>query len=289
MKPFWGIDLTTDKKNEQANGEEFLTAKPSLALTQSLERTSEDLEETIAKSKLPLALRIVQWGCLILGVAIVGGIIRLLTEGDSIPLKQMYQQAPWLFWLCGASLAVWLILTLIGTRKEKVVLEADESLQTFENLDDSCEAIFSELGVPADAPEIDVLSFFYKVKGDEIKVCEKAWQLAPYMNPIFHIFADSENLYLANLEGKYTFSLSSVKAIKSVKKTIRIVEWNKDEPCNKGVYKPYKLSEGEDGCISCKNYHIVEIERDSERWGIYIPCYELPVIEQLTGLKAEAL
>jgi len=23
-------------------------------------------------------------------------------------------------------------------------------------------------------------------------------------------------------------------------------------------------------------------------WGIYIPCYELPVIEEITGLKADA-
>ena len=29
MKPFLGIDLTTNKKNEQMNGEEFVVAKPA--------------------------------------------------------------------------------------------------------------------------------------------------------------------------------------------------------------------------------------------------------------------
>ena len=39
MKPFLGVDLTTDKKNEQVNGNEFLVAKPSNTLVQSFERS----------------------------------------------------------------------------------------------------------------------------------------------------------------------------------------------------------------------------------------------------------
>ena len=49
MKPFLGIDLTTNKKNEQMNGEEFVIAKPALSLTQSLESSFENVEETIEK------------------------------------------------------------------------------------------------------------------------------------------------------------------------------------------------------------------------------------------------
>ena len=41
MKPFLGIDLTTDKKNEQFNGTEFLVIKPSSAMTQSFEQSSK--------------------------------------------------------------------------------------------------------------------------------------------------------------------------------------------------------------------------------------------------------
>ena len=99
-------------------------------------------------------------------------------------------------------------------------------------------------------------------------------QIAPYINPVFYIFTDSENLYLANLEGKYAIPLSQIKAIKSIKKTIRIMEWNKDEEFNKGIYKQYKLSEDNYGCIICKSYHILEFEHDNDLWGIYFPCYE---------------
>ena len=52
MKPFLGIDLTTDKKNEQFNGTEFLVMKPSSAMTQSFEQSSKKAEETIARGGL---------------------------------------------------------------------------------------------------------------------------------------------------------------------------------------------------------------------------------------------
>ena len=288
MKPFLGVDLTTDKKNEQPNGDIFIVQKPSLALTESLESCSENVEQAIEKSKLPLPVRIVQWVCGAVAVLIASGIASALVDEDAVSLSQAYQNASWLFWLGGACLVLWAFLFVIGLKKQHHVLGTDESELAFDNFDRSCDTILAQLNVPADSKEIDVLSFFYKTKGDDIKVCEKGMQIAPYLNPIFHAFSDSENLYLANLEAKYAIPLSAIKAIRSVKKTIRIEEWNKDEAYNKGIYKPYKLSEDDYGCIHCKTYHIVEFEHDNESWGIYIPCYELPVIEALTGLAAEA-
>jgi len=288
MKPFLGIDLTTNKKNEQMNGEEFVIAKPALSLTQLLESSSENVGETIEKSKLPLPIRIGHWICGAVGALVAIVILKALGRADGVSLSEAYTNASWLFWLGGACLVAWLLLKLISVRKEKNVLGMEESSQVFNNFDKTCEAILSDLKVPQDSKEIDILSFFYKVKGDNIKVCEKGLQTAPYINPIFHIFTDSENLYLANLEAKYAIPLSKIKAIKSVKKTIRIIEWNKDEAFNKGIYKQYKLSEDNYGCIICRSYHILELEHNNDLWGIYIPCYELPVMEEITGLKADA-
>ena len=288
MKPFLGIDLTTNKKNEQMNGEEFVIAKPALSLTQSFESSSENVEETIEKSKLPLPIRIGHWICGTVGAAVAIGILKALVEEDSVTLAEAYQNASWLFWLGGACLVAWAVLKLISVRKEKNVLETEEGSQAFNNLDKTCDAILADLKVPQDSKEIDILSFFYKLKGEENKVCEKGFQIAPYINSIFHIFADTENLFLANLEGKYAIPLSAIKGIKSIKKTIRIMEWNKDEEFNKEMYKQYKLSEDNYGCIICKSYHILEFEHNNDLWGIYFPCYELPVIEEITGLKAAA-
>ena len=178
MKPFLGIDLTTNKKNEQMNGEEFVVAKPALSLTQSLESSSENVEETIEKSKLPLPIRIGHWICGAVGVLVAIGIIKALGGEDSVTLIEAYQNASWLFWLGGACLVAWALLKLISVRKEKNVLETEESSQVFNNLDKTCEAILADLNVPQDSKEIDVLSFFYKVKDDNIPPHLKNYEFA---------------------------------------------------------------------------------------------------------------
>lgn len=287
MKPFFGIDLTKDKKNEEINGVEFLVSKPSAAMTQSFERSSEKAEETIEQSKLPLPLRIGQWICGAVGALVAIGIIRGLGRDDGVSLTQAYQNAPWLFWLGGGCLLVWIILKIMSAQKEKTVLQTDESTHVLANLEGVCDAIYTELSVPSDAKEVDILSFYYKQKEDGIKVCEKALQMAPYLNPIFKVFVDEQNLYLANLEGKYAFPLACFKTIRFIKKRIRIISWNKDEKYNKGIYKQYKLTGDDYGCIHCKHYYILEFDYNDELWGIYIPCYELPIFEELTGLKAD--
>ena len=284
MKPFLGIDLTTDKKNEQFNGTEFLVMQPSSAMAQSFEQSSKKAEETIERSKLPLPLRITQLICGGLGAISAVGIIRGL---GTVSLNQAYKNAPWVFWLGGVCLSIWGILKIINTLKEKAVLGTEESSHTLTNLEKTCAAVYSEMSVPTDAKEVDILSFLYKEKNSQLKICEKGMQLAPYLNPVFKIFSDANYLYIANLEGKYAFPLSSLVSIHTVKKRIRIAGWNKEIGFKQGVYKQYKLERNNIGNIFCKNYYILEVYHNGVSYGIYVPCYELPIFEELTGLKAE--
>jgi hypothetical protein len=275
MKPFLGIDLTLNKKNEQFNGDEFLIQKPSVALSESFEASADRAEKTIEKSKLPLPLRIVQFVCGIAALLICGSILNA-----DVSFAEGYHNAPELFWIAGIGAVLWLILWLCGKRKAKKILDTDESTQTFSHLDGITSAIYKELAVPDDAKEIDILAFFYKIKDGKIKVQEKAMQVFQYFNPEFKIFTDEENLYLANLEGKYAFPLSSIVKIHTVKKHIRIAGWNKDEKYNKGIYKQFKLTTDNYGCIHCKQYYILEITHQGDSYGIYIPCYESATLEE---------
>lgn len=277
MKPFLGIDLTLNKKNEQFNGSEFLIQKTSVALSESLEASTDKAEKTIEKSKLPLPFRIAQFVCGIAALLIAGGILKA-----DVSLAEGYHNAPWLFWAAGICAVLWLILWLCGKQKAKSILDTDESTQTFSHLDGVANAVYTELDVPDDAKDVDILSFFYKIKDGEIKVQEKGMQVFQYLNPEFKIFADEENLYLANLEGKYAFPLSSIVKIHTVKKHIRIAGWNKDEKYNKGIYKQFKLTTDNYGCIHCRQYYILEINRQGESYGIYFPSYELPTLEECT-------
>lgn len=278
MKPFLGIDLTTNKDNEQVNGEEFLIQRPSPALTALLDESTEKAEEAVERSKLPLPLRIIEYICGIAALLIASGIFKA-----DVSFAEGYKNAPALYWAAAICAVVWLILWIWSKLKSNATLETDETTQTMSRLEGVSNSIYTDLDVPANAKDADVLFFFYKLKDGQIKVQEKS--LIQYLNPEFKVYADSDYLYLANLEAKYAFSLSEIKAIRTVQKRIRILSWNKEEAHNKGIYKKYKLTSDDSGCIHCKYYHIIELEHDGQLHGIYIPCYELPVFEELIGLK----
>lgn len=287
MKPFIGIDLTQDKNNEQYNGQKFVVKKPSEVLSQALEKTGEESIDMITKkSQLPLAVRIIYWALGILGFSALMGLIRFLID-DEMSIGEAYTAAPLLFFAIAGCLIVWLVVFVIARKKEKSILESDENKNIDANWDIISANIFSELSVPLDAKAVDIISFTYKIKNGKIKPCEKGFELSPYCNYEYRIFKDAENLYLANLDEKYAISLSSLKAIHTVKKNVTVPLWNKDEEYNKGIYKRYKIREGKYGDITFKSYHILEFEHCREVWGIYFPNYELPVFEEITGLRAE--
>lgn len=276
MKPFLGIDLSLDKDNEQMNGQQFVVQRTSATLSRCLEVSFNEAEERFEKSQLPLIFRIVQSICGIASLLFFLGILRA-----DCTIKEAYHNAPWVFWALGICGIVWMILSILGHFKSKEVLETDESSQIFRNLDTVTEHIFVELGVPANAKDVDLLMFFYKMKDGNVKVCEKGMQIAPYFNPQFRVYADKEYLYFANVEGKYAFHISSIVNIHTVNKHIRIREWNKEEEYNQGIYKQYKLTADQYDCIHCKTYHILEVEHNGESWGIYVPCYEWHVFEEI--------
>ena len=198
-----------------------------------------------------------------------------------------YGNAPWAFWLCGISLVGWFILWLVGQKRQKAVLEDESNEQAVSRMNGLVDAIFAELSVPSNAREVDVLSFRYKEKNGKLKHILKGNSVFNYLTLVYRVFADEENLYLVDADGKYAFPKASLKAIRTKKERVILSSWNKDTPHDEGYYKQFKLQENQYGGVITKPYHILELEKDGETWGIYFPCYDLKTIEVLTGLKAE--
>lgn len=281
MKPVFGIDLTENKKNTQIDGQVFRVQAPSPALMQALENSTKKSQATVKRSQLPLALRIVQYTSGLLAACTLMGVGRA-----DVTFEQAYENAPWVFWMGGICFAIWLVLWILGKVKSKSVLSTEESSQTFSHLESVANSIYTELGVPAEAKEVDVLSFFYKMKNGKMKLCERGMQVAPYFLANYKLFADNQTLYFVNLDGKYAFPKSEMKGIRRVKKHIRVMGWNKDTQPNEGIYKQYKLTTDQYGCVHSKTYGILKLEHNGQGYELYIPCYELPRIEKLTGLTA---
>lgn len=289
MIPFLGKNVTTDKKNEELNGRELLTQVPAQDMTESWETSMEETLEMVEGAKLPLYLRVIRFVAGACGVVGVITVATVLKGEDGLTFAEAYQNAGFLFWLGGIGAVVWLALFIMGNKKMKDVLEGQQGVYTMSKVENISQNILLELGVPLDeVKEVDVLSFRYKISNDKLKVVDSFSAITPYTTYIFHIYQDEENLYLANLDGKYQIPKNALGAIKTVKKTIAIPEWNKETAPNKGEYKKYKLWTDQYDNVYMRYYHILEFFHEGNVWGIYFPSYEIPIFEEMTGLRAES-
>ena len=195
------------------------------------------------------------------------------------------EHTPWLYWsatICGI---IGFTLSILDKRKRNQSLPSSERLliEFRNNIND----IYKFLSIPDSAEEIDILSFTYTTKNGKVKLVKNTLPVYQFSNCIFKIYSDTNNLYLTCLKGTYAFPLSSLTAIQIIKKRIRIMEWHKEIPYNKGVYKQFHLSSDYYGCIHCNSYYILELAHCGISYGIYIPCYEISILEKFTGLKAQ--
>lgn len=212
MKPFLGIDITTNRKNERLNGNEFLILKPSEILSQTLAKTTEQKDVIIQKSKMPLLLRIIKSICLFLAFICVSGLLRA-----RVSLAEAYHNAPWIFWLLPICVILFVLLTICEKVKSHQVLDTDENQHALATHDRVMKDILTELAVPDNAKNVDVLSCYYTERNGKIKAIEKGLQVHQFSNLIFKAYRDNENLYLTNCNGKYAFPLSSLSSIRTVK------------------------------------------------------------------------
>lgn len=275
MKPLFCVDLTDDQENEVINGDQWCAKRPSATQTEAMERMEEHLDDFLEKASIPMVLRVIKWGLLIIGL--------IATE-----ILDFWEELDW-WWLAMpfGMLAVSAVLFLIDFLRRRSALASDEGVRASANLDTVKRNIFGELAVPPNAPDVDVLTFMYKVKNGEIVPKRNGMGDTTYDTAVHKIYVYNGNLCLADLTGRWDIPLSSIRGIRTVNKTVVIPDWNKETKHNKGDYKPFKIHTMDEGKYSFKPYHIVEFSMNGEDWGLYIPCYERPVLERLTGWIAE--
>ena len=280
MKPVFGFDTTEDKSSEKTYSDLFITKKQDEKVLDELNSSRESLETTLEDSKLPVALRIAQYLGLFIGLMITGPMI-----GVDGGIAQAIRNAP-LLCLSGIfALIIGVMLWIFSLVKSKRVLTESNAVDKVTDLKEKADKAYRELGVPDDAVCVDIIGFIYFFKDEKLKIRSSALSITPYSNPIVKAYLKDYNLCLADVETVYSFPLESMRSIQTVKKSIILPEWNKDEAYNKGEFKQYKLSKNDYGII-CKKHHILELEREGELYGIYFPNYELPVFERLTRLSA---
>lgn len=278
-KPLFCIDVTSDKHNETVNGSEFITRSASVQKAREYSNKQDGLQETVKKSQLPWWLEIIKALCAFLFLAVLSGMIQ--AGSFQIAMKN----APILV-ICGFLGGIaWIVLHFYSKMKKQKVLAEENVEEQIEAMDEDLDVLYKEMEVPEDAKDIDILCFQYTVKDGNLRPHTAILQPTPYTAIELKIYADSDQIHLADVENVYSFKKEEIKEIVCVNKRISIPSWHKDEPPTKGAFKPYKMTVN-NGMVYLKPYYILTVERNGHSFGIYFPCYELPSFEQLTGLSA---
>ena len=279
MKPVFGVDITTDRRNDWNNSDEFILSKVGAELEAKLEGAADSALAVEKKSGLPW------YGTILQGIVGAAALLGFAGVFDGVIdhgfAGVMKNAAPWLYvFVIGG--AAWLSLTLIDRLKKKKTLASGEAAAVNEALEAALDKARSELGVPENAETVDVYTLDYKVKNGKYVNSNPPF----FMNIEVHAYRQNDALMLWGTNEVWAFPLCEMKRIRTVKKSNTAMLWNKDEKPREGRFSQYKLAANNYG-VSAKTYHILELEHGGENYGIYFPCWELPVFEKLTGLNAE--
>jgi len=280
MRPFWGIDITRNKKNDHMDGDPLIVASASATSEKQFVETYVQAASLEKKAQLPFWLQIVQWVCTILATISVLGILRA-----DVSIEQAYQNAPAIFWAGGICAVIAGVLHFVSKKKHNTVVGSVEHVAVESKIDVLADEAIAELGVPEHAVNVDVLACKYKNKDGKIKFYSVSpMQMSVCHNQISAMFVENDTLYIANLSHKYAIPLSEITCIRRVKKRIPFLGWNKDVPFNKAPYKEYKYASNQYGDLFSKTYYILEFRHMGEAWGVYFLPHELSVISSLTGI-----
>ena len=281
MKPFYGIDRTTLKKNTFHEGDCFIAATVSDMTRQSYERALQSAAKELEATKLNPILRGLKTVCSWITLIVFIGTIRAL---GNVTIAEAFENAPFIFWLMGGCGVVWLVLSYLTNRKAKNVMEGEGFGQSTRRLEGEIDRVFRELQVPEDAKQVDVVQLTYRWKNGTVKISTTGSETTPYTNVSLRVFRREDVLCLADLENRYELPISAMRRLKMVKKPLVIQGWNKEEKLNDPFYKPYKLTMDNYERVHTKSYGLLELNHDGVDWALWLPPYELNYISALTGL-----
>jgi hypothetical protein len=281
MKPFYGIDRTTLKKNTFHEGDCFIAATVSDMTRQSYVRALQNAAKELEATKLNPILRGLKTVCSWITLIVFIGTIRAL---GNVTITEAFENAPGIFWIMGGCGVVWLVLTILTNRKAKTVMAAEDFNMSTRRLESEIDRVFRELQVPDDAKEVDVVQLTYRWKNGTVKISTTGSETTPYTNVSLRVFRREDVLCLSDLENRYELPIAAMRRLKMVKKPLVIQGWNKEEKLNDPFYKPYKLTMDNYERVHTRSYGLLELNHDGVDWALWLPPYELNYISALTGL-----
>ena len=280
MKNLFAIDI-------DSNDDGLLPELKALQLRAVSEETSnrqdqiyDDIKALDKKASLPIVLSIIKYILLVFGFSLTSASISACVEdGASRRIYTFLAAGILLLVGCG-------ILFLISKIKGNKVINSDEYKNTMSRSESIDKSVLFELNVPEDAPKVDILSVFYKIKNGEFKISPIG---AQYESTEMRVFNEKGILCLSDMSTVYGIApVNSFKKIEYIKKKASFSPWSKDEDYDSEKYKKYKISTDKyESEYYIKNLCSLQFEINGEEFEIIIPPYDIYAFEEITGLHPE--
>lgn len=280
MKNVFGYPYVKDGEL-RCDGERFVTERVDAGFKQELDKAVGEVVESENKSSLPKPLKVLRTVCVLIVAMIVLALIKSLRKNS---IEAMFGNSPMIFYVGGACLVVWLVLTVLEKSYYKKVEASGEFNRIagkIENLKKQSEEM---LGVPPESKAVDVLSFRYTEKNGKVKIKEDLFY--KHSNNEMRLYRNNDDLCLADIECVYSIPMADIKRYVLKKKKAEMDEWNKDTPFDKGEYKQYKIAANDYGTIFCKYYALQFADAFGE-YEIFFPVYELEAFKAIADAPVE--
>ncbi|MBQ9113267.1 MAG: hypothetical protein IJY08_06770 [Clostridia bacterium] len=295
MKPIFGINKD-NRKNRDDNSGIFVVAKTGEELLAEYDKIiDEDADDSEYDKKLRADRRKrTKRQMTLIAIFMAASLIITISTGN---LGEALSEDPWMSLVPIVYLFIYIGYMLYthvsGKNSAEDTDTSDEGATDEENGIDSYindprikeidSKIYASLGVPDTARSVDILFFDYKTE-DGKPVPRKRNKTVQFVNDEMRIFKEGDTLCLANVYYRYEIPLADLGSVRTMRGDFSLLIWNKSTPCDQGEYRYYGMKKDPQDFVLFNTYHILELRKDGEVYGLYFPCYELPAIKELLDI-----
>ena len=258
------------------DGEAFITKRlneKETAELEALESLTDDYIKKTVPHGAPVVLSYILYG---IAAVIVIGILRA-----RVSLSTAFQNAPYLFFIAPVALLAAIALTLYQRAKIKKMVESDDFHAVLQENESAANRARELLSIPKSARSTDLLSDFYEIKKGKRK------------NPLpfdflpleVYLYADEENLYIADSTVVSTFHLSDIVKLERIEKKVTLGDRNKEDPISSDRYKPYGIKADGNGYYRIKYYYSLQLNTVHGEFELLFPPYEIDDVAILLKLS----
>lgn len=277
MKNVFGIDISDPFGQRVFNGDCFRTKRLSDELSGKVHDATELAKTEADEPPANPVMLAFCFGTGLVGAAgLLGAMNALEHEHIGNPLV-LFLVAVVMFVACGVIYRF--------MRKDINSRKSSDTANEYRDMRDR--ALFlahSELGIPAGAPRVDILTQMYLVeKNGKIKPSSASG--TTHINAAHYIYTYNSNLCIATNYTVFEIPLSSLRSARLEKKKATFPYWTKTERWGSKTYKKYKIGFSE-GKYYAK-YYSVQIEDEKGEFELLIPNYDFETFSSVTGIRAD--